>query len=103
METLLASSAVDYTPFWILAAGVVFVIASIVKLRLHPFLGLTLGAVLVGILTPQLPDSYNDKQAQLMEGLKQKYRILKLYRSLSRLTDPDLIQHPDILSLQSQV
>ena len=73
METLLASSAVDYTPFWILAAGVVFVIASIVKLRLHPFLGLTLGAVLVGILTPQLPDSYNDKQAQLMEGLKQKY------------------------------
>ena len=48
MESLLAASAPDYTPFYILAAGVVFVVLSIVKLRLHPFLGLTLGAVLVG-------------------------------------------------------
>ena len=55
--TLLAEIASpDYTPFWILAAGVVFVILSIVKFRLHPFLGLTLGAVLVGLITPELPE-----------------------------------------------
>ena len=55
--TLLAEIASpNYTPFWILAAGVVFVILSIVKFRLHPFLGLTLGAVLVGLITPDLPE-----------------------------------------------
>ncbi len=55
--TLLAEIASpDYTPFWILGAGVVFVILSIVKFRLHPFLGLTLGAVLVGLITPELPE-----------------------------------------------
>ena len=53
---LLAAASPDYTPFWILAAGVIFVIASIVKFRLHPFLGLTLGAILVGLLTPSLPE-----------------------------------------------
>ena len=53
---LLAAASPDYTPFWILAAGVVFVIASIVKFRLHPFLGLTLGAILVGLITPSLPE-----------------------------------------------
>ena len=74
MESLLAASApVNYTPFYILAAGVVFVIVSIVKLRLHPFLGLTLGAVLVGILTPTLPDSFNKKQTELLEELRPKY------------------------------
>ncbi len=56
MESLLAASApVNYTPFYILAAGVVFVLVTIIKLRLHPFLGLTLGAILVGLLTPSLP------------------------------------------------
>ena len=62
---MLASSAVDYTPFWILAAGVVFVIASIVKLRLHPFLGLTLGAILVGLLTPSLPGVASRKRSRV--------------------------------------
>ena len=74
MESLLAASApVNYTPFYILAAGVVFVVLSIVKLRLHPFLGLTLGAVLVGVLTPALPDSFNEKQTKLLEELRPKY------------------------------
>ena len=70
---LLAAVSPDYTPFWILAAGVVFVIASIVKFRLHPFLGLTLGAVLVGVLTPTLPDSYSEKQSKLLEELRLDY------------------------------
>ena len=56
MEPIFAAASTDYTPFWILAAGVVFVILSIVKLRLHPFLGLILGAVLVGLITPELPE-----------------------------------------------
>mgnify|MGYP003311698989 CR=1 FL=1 len=53
MEPLFA--AVNYSPFYILAAGVVVVLVTIIKLRLHPFLGLTLGAILVGLLTPSLP------------------------------------------------
>jgi len=75
METLLASSAVDYTPFWILAAGVVFVIASIAKLRLHPFLGLTLGAILVGLLTPSLPGVASRKQAAFKSELTQENQL----------------------------
>ena len=54
--TLLAATAIDYTPFYILAAGVVFVLFTIIKLRLHPFIGLTLGAIIVGLLTPGLPE-----------------------------------------------
>ena len=68
--TLLAEIASpNYTPFWILAAGVVFVILSIVKFRLHPFLGLTLGAVLVGLLTPSLPGVPNRKQVSFKSEL----------------------------------
>ena len=54
--TLLAATAIDYTPFYILAAGVVFVLFTIIKLRLDPFIGLTLGAIIVGLLTPGLPE-----------------------------------------------
>jgi len=60
MDTLLAAAAepvpVNYKPFYILAAGVAFVLFTIIKLRLHPFLGLTLGAIIVGLLTPTLPE-----------------------------------------------
>ena len=66
---LLANVSPDYTPFWILAAGVVFVITSIVKLRLHPFLGLMLGGILVGLLTPSLPGVANRKQASFKSEL----------------------------------
>ena len=51
-----AADSINYTPFYILAAGVAFVLFTIIKLRLHPFLGLTLGAILVGLLTPVLPE-----------------------------------------------
>ena len=56
MEPIFAAASTDYTPFWILAAGVAFVLFSIIKLRLHPFLGLMLGALIVGMLTPSLPE-----------------------------------------------
>jgi GntP family gluconate:H+ symporter len=70
---LLAAVSPDYTPFWILAAGVVFVILSIVKFRLHPFLALTLGAVFVGILTPRLPDNFDKDQIKILEELRLQY------------------------------
>ncbi len=72
---LLATVSPDYTPFWILAAGVVFVITSIVKLRLHPFLGLTLGAILVGLLTPSLPGVADRKQASFKSELTQENEL----------------------------
>ena len=72
---LLAAASPDYTPFWILAAGVVFVIASIVKFRLHPFLGLTLGAILVGLITPELPGVASRDQASFMASYEQENQI----------------------------
>jgi len=73
---LLAAST-NYGPFWILAAGVAFVILSIVKLRLHPFLGLMLGAVLVGVLVPLQratgPENLNAKQQEVLSKLLPKY------------------------------
>ena len=65
-----AAHSVNYTPFYILAVGVVFVLFTIIKLRLHPFLGLTLGAILVGLLTPEMPELtlangfWEDKEGQ---------------------------------------
>ena len=65
-----AADSINYTPFYILAAGVAFVLFTIIKLRLHPFLGLTLGAILVGLLTPVLPELtlangfWEDKEGQ---------------------------------------
>lgn len=39
-------------PFYILLAGIIVVVGGIVGLRLHPFLALLLGALIVAILTP---------------------------------------------------
>ncbi len=40
-------------PLWILAAGMVVVVGGILWLRLHAFLALLLGTLVVGVLTPQ--------------------------------------------------
>ncbi|MDP7012324.1 MAG: SLC13 family permease [Verrucomicrobiota bacterium] len=77
MEPFLAASQpVNYSPFCLLAAGVAFVLFSIIKLRLHPFLGLTLGAILVGLLIPlQTPSGpgLDDEQKALLKELRSKY------------------------------
>jgi gluconate:H+ symporter, GntP family len=40
-------------PLWILAAGMVVVVGGILWLRLHAFLALLLGTLVVGVLTPK--------------------------------------------------
>ena len=52
-----ASSNVDTWPLVILLVSVAWVVVGITKLRLHPFLTLMLAAVLVGWMTPWLPEA----------------------------------------------
>ena len=51
-----AAQAISYWPLGILAISVVFIVVSIVKFRIHPFLALILAAFLAGILTGDLPN-----------------------------------------------
>ena len=50
-----AADSVSYWPLGILAISVVFIVFSIIKLKLHPFLALIFAAVLTGLLTGDLP------------------------------------------------
>ena len=50
-----ASDSVSYWPLGILAISVSFIVISIIKLKLHPFLALIFAAVLTGLLTGELP------------------------------------------------
>ena len=56
-HTLLAQTAdsISYWPLGILAISVIFIVFSIIKLKLHPFLALIFAAVLTGLLTGDLP------------------------------------------------
>jgi GntP family gluconate:H+ symporter len=51
-----AADSVSYWPLGILAICVVFIVVSIVKLRVHPFLALILSAFIAGLLSKDLPD-----------------------------------------------
>ena len=50
-----AADSVSYWPLGILAISVSFIVISIIKLKLHPFLALIFAAVLTGLLTGDLP------------------------------------------------
>ena len=50
-----ATDSVSYWPLGILAISVSFIVISIIKLKLHPFLALIFAAVLTGLLTGELP------------------------------------------------
>ena len=50
-----AAQSISYWPLGILAICVVFIVFSIVKFRIHPFLALILAAFLAGILTETFP------------------------------------------------
>ena len=50
-----AADSVSYWPLGILAISVLFIVFSIIKLKLHPFLALIFAAVLTGLLTGDLP------------------------------------------------
>ena len=52
-----AADSVSYWPLGILAICVVFIVVSIVKLRIHPFLALILSAFIAGLLSKDLPDA----------------------------------------------
>ncbi|MDQ8187237.1 SLC13 family permease [Pelagicoccus sp. SDUM812002] len=51
LPVLLASGALDLTPFLVLFAGIAFVVIAIGYLRIHPFIALVIAAIIVGALT----------------------------------------------------
>ena len=50
-----AADPISYWPLGILAISVGFIVFTIIKLKLHPFLALIFAAVLTGLLTGELP------------------------------------------------
>jgi GntP family gluconate:H+ symporter len=55
MEAVAAAGAVSYWPIVVLVVSVAFVVAGIALLRLHPFVVLTLAAILAGLMSTSLP------------------------------------------------
>ena len=53
---LASSSTIDNWPIFVLLISVAWVVFGITKLKLHPFLSLMIGAILVGWMTPSLPE-----------------------------------------------
>ena len=53
--TQVAGAAVSYWPLVVLAVSVCFVVVGIALLRMHPFIVLMLAAILVGLMSAQLP------------------------------------------------
>ena len=56
MTTLASSQSLDSFPIWVLFLSVVWIIFSIARLKLHPFLAMMSGAILVGLLSGPLPE-----------------------------------------------
>ena len=56
MTTLASSQSFDNFPIWVLFLSVVWIIFSIARLKLHPFLAMMSGAILVGLLSGPLPE-----------------------------------------------
>lgn len=50
-----AAESMSYWPLGILLISVAFILVSIIKLKLHPFLALTFAAILTGLLAGDLP------------------------------------------------
>lgn len=55
-----AAESMSYWPLGILLISVAFILISIIKLKLHPFLALTFAAILTGLLTGDLPGMTNE-------------------------------------------
>ena len=56
LETLADSSTSSAGPWWILFISIAWVVFSIAKFKMHPFLAMMIGAVLVGLLSGPLPE-----------------------------------------------
>ena len=61
-------AAVSHWPFVILAVAMVFIIVTITKLRLHPFIALILAAFLVGFMTVEFKPEQLAKVSTSMRG-----------------------------------
>ena len=56
MEFLALSQSLDHFPMWVLLLSVAWVIVSIARWKLHPFLAMMIGAIMVGLLSGPLPE-----------------------------------------------
>ena len=56
LSTLASAQALDHFPMWVLLLSVAWVVVSIAKFKLHPFLAMISGAILVGLLSGPLPE-----------------------------------------------
>ena len=55
-ELLASSLSIEYWPLWTLIISAGWVVVSIAKLKIHPFLALMSASILVGLLTGTLPE-----------------------------------------------
>lgn len=64
-------------PLWLSLASIVFVIVSVLALRLHPFLALTFAALLVAILTPteRLFKAALEEESQVVTAVTPTLRV----------------------------
>ena len=56
LSTLASAQALDHFPMWVLLLSVAWVVVSIAKFKLHPFLAMISGAILGGLLSGPLPE-----------------------------------------------
>ena len=88
---LASSSSIDYLPIFVLLISVAWVVFAVTKLKLHPFLSLMTGAILVGWMTPSLPEPtdinkglFQDREALaevfVLEENNQTNKLEILYR-----------------------
>ena len=67
-----AAESMSYWPLGILLISVAFILISIIKLKLHPFLALTFAAILTGLLTGDLPGMTHENMGLFKDRVELK-------------------------------
>ena len=67
-----AAESMSYWPLGILLISVAFILVSIIKLKLHPFLALTFAAILTGLLTGDLPGMTHENMGLFKDRVELK-------------------------------
>lgn len=62
MEVIATVQSSDHFPIWVLFLSVTWVVVSIARFKLHPFLAMMSGAILVGLLSGPLPEPTVDNK-----------------------------------------
>ena len=65
MEVIATAQSSDHFPIWVLFLSVAWVVVSIARFKLHPFLAMMSGAILVGLLSGPLPEPTVDNKGLL--------------------------------------